>query len=90
MKIEVFGTGCPKCRGVEQNVSKALERLGTDAEVVKVTDIGEIIERGLMSTPGLAIDGEIVAAGRVPTVEEIVQIIRERLATGEGGGARVE
>lgn len=78
MKIEVFGTGCPKCRGVEHNVVKALERTGLKAEVVKVTDIGEIIDRGLMSTPGLSIDGEVVAAGRVPTVEEIVQMLMER------------
>ncbi len=78
MKIEVFGTGCPKCRGVEQNVVKALEQTGLKAEVVKVTDIGEIVDRGLMSTPGLAIDGEVVAAGRIPTVEEIVRILKER------------
>lgn len=78
MKIEVFGTGCPKCRGVEQNVVKALEQTGLKAEVVKVTDIGEIVDRGLMSTPGLAIDGEVVAAGRIPTVEEIVQMVKER------------
>jgi small redox-active disulfide protein 2 len=78
VKIEVFGTGCPKCRGVEQNVVKALEQTGLKAEVVKVTDIGEIVDRGLMSTPGLAIDGEVVAAGRIPTVEEIVQMVKER------------
>jgi len=78
VKIEVFGTGCPKCRGVEQNVVKALEQTGLKAEVVKVTDIGEIVDRGLMSTPGLAIDGEVVAAGRIPTVEEIVKILKER------------
>jgi small redox-active disulfide protein 2 len=78
VKIEVFGTGCPKCRGVEQNVVKALEKTGLKAEVVKVTDIGEIVDRGLMSTPGLAIDGEVVAAGRIPTVEEIVQMVKER------------
>lgn len=78
MKIEVFGTGCPKCRGVEQNVAKAIEQMGLEAEVVKVTDIGEIIECGLMSTPGLAINGEMVAAGRIPSVEEIIGMIRER------------
>jgi len=78
VKIEVFGTGCPKCRGVEHNVVKALEQVGLVAEVVKVTDIGEIVDRGLMSTPGLAIDGEVVAAGRIPTVEEIVQMLKER------------
>ena len=78
MKIEIFGTGCLKCRSVEQNVLKAVERLGADVEVVKVTDITQIVERGLMATPGLAINGEIVAAGRIPGVAEIVSMIKER------------
>jgi len=78
MKIEIFGTGCPKCRMVEASVKKALEMTGLIAEVVKVTDIDEIVERGLMSTPGLAIDGELVSAGRVPSVDEVIQLIRKK------------
>jgi len=78
MKIEVFGTGCPKCKMVEANVKKALETTRLVAEVAKVTDIGEMIERGLMSTPGLAIDGELVSAGRIPSVDEIIQLIRKK------------
>jgi len=78
MKIEVFGTGCPKCRMIEVNVKKALETTGLIAEVVKVTDIDEMVERGLMSTPGLAIDGELVAAGRIPSVDEIIQLIKKK------------
>jgi small redox-active disulfide protein 2 len=78
MKIEVFGTGCPKCRMVEANVKKALETTSLIADVVKVTDIDEMVERGLMSTPGLAIDGELVSAGRIPSVDEVIQLIRKK------------
>ncbi|MEM4265128.1 MAG: thioredoxin family protein [Thermoplasmata archaeon] len=75
MKIEVFGTGCAKCKMVEQNVIKAVRQLGIDAEIAKVDDIDEMVERGLTATPGLAIDGKLVAAGRVPSVEELVELL---------------
>jgi small redox-active disulfide protein 2 len=76
MKIEVLGTGCPKCAGVEENVKKALLELNKEAEVVKVTDINAIIEKGIMQTPALIIDGKVVAQGRVPTVEQVKQFIQ--------------
>jgi len=72
MKIEILGTGCPKCKKMEENVRKALESLGKKAEVVKVTDIVEIINRGVMSTPALLVDGKEVASGRVPESDEII------------------
>jgi len=78
MKIEIFGTGCPRCNGVEQNLMRAIKQLGMSVEVVKVTDIDQIVERGLMTTPGLAIDGKIVASGRIPSVDEIVSLIKDR------------
>ena len=71
MKIEILGTGCPKCETVARNVQSAVTELGIQVEVVKVTDIGEIAARGVMLTPALAIDGDIKAVGKVPTVEEI-------------------
>ena len=71
MKIEILGTGCPKCETVAKNAEKAVTELSAHAEVVKVTDIGEIAARGVMLTPALAIDGDIKAVGKVPTVEEI-------------------
>jgi len=71
MKIEILGTGCPKCETVAKNVQSAVRELGIQVEVVKVTDIGEIAARGVMLTPALAIDGDIKAVGKVPTVEEI-------------------
>ena len=71
MKIEILGTGCPKCETVAKNVQSAVRELAVQAEVIKVTDIGEITARGVMLTPALAIDGEIKGVGKVPTVEEI-------------------
>ena len=70
MIIRVFGTGCPKCNQTYENVKKAVEELGIDAEVVKVTDINEISE-WIFVAPGVAFDDEIVFEGKLPTVEEI-------------------
>jgi len=71
MKIEILGTGCPKCETVAKNVEQAVDKLGIQAEIIKVTDITEIAARGVMLTPALSIDGEIKAVGKVPTVDEI-------------------
>jgi len=71
MKIEILGTGCPKCETVAKNVQQAVAALGIQAEVIKVTDITEIAARGVMLIPALVIDGEIKAVGKVPTVDEI-------------------
>jgi len=82
MKIEVFGTGCPKCNMLEANVKKLLNQLGLKAEVVKITSIDVMVERGLMSTPALAIDGELVVVGRVPSVTELRSIVEARRSVG--------
>jgi small redox-active disulfide protein 2 len=71
MKIEILGTGCPKCKKLEENARKALEETGKKAEVIKITDINEIIEKDVMTTPAIMIDGKIKAFGRIPGVEEI-------------------
>jgi len=76
MKIEVLGMGCPKCMSTEQNLRKALAELSLQAEVEKVTDIQQIIQRGALSTPALAIDGRLVIQGRIPTVEQLKELIR--------------
>jgi small redox-active disulfide protein 2 len=75
MKIEVLGTGCPKCMSVEQNVKKALEELSVQADVEKVTDIQQIIQRGVMSTPALVIDGKVVLQGKNPSVDQLKHLI---------------
>jgi len=71
MKIEILGTGCPKCKMLEGNARKALAESGKKADVVKVTEIDKIIEYGVMSTPAIVIDGEVKAYGKVSTTEEI-------------------
>jgi small redox-active disulfide protein 2 len=71
MRIEILGTGCPKCKKLEENARKAAEKTRTKAEIVKVTDVGKIIEYGVMSTPTLVIDGKVKSSGRIPDVEEI-------------------
>jgi len=76
MKIEVLGTGCAKCRATEKVVKKAVEELGIQAEIVKVEDLQEIIDRGVMMTPAVIIDGEVKIVGHTPTVEEIKNIIK--------------
>ncbi|MFH1544810.1 MAG: thioredoxin family protein [archaeon] len=71
MKIEILGTGCPKCKQLEANARKALDETRKKAEIEKVTDVNKIIEAGVMATPALAVDGKIVCSGRIPTTEEI-------------------
>lgn len=70
-KIEVLGPGCPNCQKLEANVRDAVSRAGVEAEIVKVTDYREILAHGVMSTPGLVIDGKVVSAGRIPVPEDI-------------------
>jgi small redox-active disulfide protein 2 len=76
MKIEVLGTGCAKCRATEKNVRKAVEELGIQAEIVKVEDLQDIINRGVMMTPAVVVDGKVKISGHQPTVEEIKKIIK--------------
>ncbi|MFH1126713.1 MAG: thioredoxin family protein [archaeon] len=71
MRIEILGTGCPKCRKLEENTRKALDETDKKAEVVKVTDINKIIDYGIMSTPAIVIDSEVKCSSRIPDVEEI-------------------
>ena len=75
MKIQILGTGCPKCRQLAANAEEAVSALGLDAEIVKVTDLNEIMGFGIMMTPGLAVDGDVKAAGKLLSVEEIKKIL---------------
>ena len=76
MKIQILGTGCPKCEKLAENARQAVERSGLDAEIVKVTDLNEIMGFGVMMTPGLAVNGEVKAAGKVLSVEEIKGLLK--------------
>lgn len=71
MKIEVFGSGCCNCTKLYEIVEGVIGRTGTDAEIVKVSDMKEIVSRGIMRTPALAVNGKVVCAGRVPKTEEV-------------------
>jgi small redox-active disulfide protein 2 len=75
-KIEILGTGCMNCKRLLKNVEIAVEELGIDAEITTVDDIMEILDRGVMLTPSLAIDGEIKLSGRVADVKEIEVLLK--------------
>lgn len=75
--IEVLGSGCNNCKRVEANAREAVALAGVEAEIVKVTDYAEIAARGIMSTPGLAIDGRVVSAGRIPSAGDIAAWLAE-------------
>jgi len=69
--IEVLGPGCAKCQYLERVVREVVDGAGVAAEIRHVTDYGEIVSRGVMATPGLVIDGQVVLAGRLPTREQV-------------------
>ncbi|MDK2990147.1 MAG: hypothetical protein PWR16_1676 [Methanoculleus sp.] len=76
MKVEILGTGCAKCKRLTKNAETAIKDLGIEAELVKVDDITEIMDRGVMLTPALAVDGELKVSGRVADVKEIKEILQ--------------
>jgi small redox-active disulfide protein 2 len=77
MKIQILGTGCPKCNALERNAREAVEKTGIQVDIEKITDLDAIMEMGVMVTPALAVDGEVKKAGKVMTAEEIAAIIKE-------------
>jgi small redox-active disulfide protein 2 len=75
MKIEVFGMGCPNCSKLEANVKKALDEAGMTADIVKVDKLDEIVARGIMGTPALAIDGELKSSGKVLSAAQVKALL---------------
>jgi small redox-active disulfide protein 2 len=71
MEIKVLGPGCMKCRKTEDLVKEAVAESGVEAHIDKVTDIMKIADYGVMGTPAVIVDGEVVSVGKVPTKEEI-------------------
>jgi len=71
MKIEILGTGCPKCKKLAELAEQAVKESGIEAEIIKITEINEIMNYGVMITPALVIDGEIKSTGKIPSIEEI-------------------
>jgi len=75
-KVEILGVGCQKCKFVEKRVKETIEELGIDAKVEEVTDMGKIIEYGVMATPAVVVDGSVKAEGKIPTKEEIAKWLK--------------
>jgi len=75
MKIEILGSGCPKCKTAEEIVKKVVKKLGIKAEVGHVYDMNKIIEYGVMMTPAIVVDGVVKIEGKIPTEDEIEKII---------------
>ncbi|MBD3791482.1 MAG: TM0996/MTH895 family glutaredoxin-like protein [Campylobacterales bacterium] len=76
MKIEILGTGCAKCKALEEAAKQAVAKSGKFAQIEKVEDIMKIMEYGVVSTPGLVIDGKVVSTGKLLSVDEIVDLIK--------------
>jgi small redox-active disulfide protein 2 len=76
MKIEILGTGCPKCKATEKIVRKVVEELGKKVDIVKVEDLQEIVDRGVMMTPAVVVDGEVKIIGHVPSPDEIKKLLK--------------
>ena len=76
MKIQILGTGCPKCKKLTQNAEEAVKGLGLNAEIEKVTQISEIMKFGVMMTPALAVDGAVKSVGKLLSVEEIKGLLK--------------
>ena len=71
MKIAILGTGCPKCRQTAEVVRQAVEQAGIEATIQKVEDLREIMKFRVMTTPAVAVDGQVKISGKVPTVDEV-------------------
>jgi small redox-active disulfide protein 2 len=74
-KIQILGTGCPKCKKLAENAEAAAKQLELEFEVEKRTDINEMMKFGVMVTPALVVDGEVKAVGKIPSAEEIKKIL---------------
>ncbi len=74
-KIEILGTGCPKCKKLFELTQKVVADHALDAEVVKIEDIQEIVAKGIMMTPGLVVDGEVKSVGKLPSEADLLKLI---------------
>jgi small redox-active disulfide protein 2 len=74
-KLQILGTGCPKCNDLAEKTEKAAKELGIEYELVKVSDINDIMSFGVMMTPALAVDGDVKISGKVPDIDAIKELI---------------
>ena len=83
MNIKVLGSGCMNCITLEKRTAEAIKIMGIEAEIEKVTDFQQIASYGILRTPGIVIDEKVVIQGRVPTVEQIQEIIKQEIIKKE-------
>ena len=81
MTIQILGPGCPNCENLEKNARQAAQNLGIEADFEKITDVNQIVDMGVMRTPGFAVDGEVVKFGKVFSPEEIAESLQARQNT---------
>lgn len=74
-RLQILGTGCPKCEMLAKLAAQAADELGIEYEITKVTDLGEIMSFGVMMTPALVVDGEVKVSGKVPNVDELKKML---------------
>ena len=86
MLIEVLGSGCPRCYETERRARQAVRQAGLEAEVAHVTDARALAQRGVMTTPAVAIDGTVKLAGAVPTVQDLVRLFINHVAAAVRSG----
>jgi small redox-active disulfide protein 2 len=75
-KIQILGTGCPKCKKLAESAEAAAKELGIEYQIEKVTKINDIMAFGVMVTPALVIDGKLIVAGKVPSIEQLKEILK--------------
>jgi len=75
-KIQILGTGCPKCKKLAENAEAAAKELGMEYELEKITKISDIMKFGVMITPGLAVDGKVKVVGKVASIEELKEMLK--------------
>ena len=76
MKIEILGTGCSKCKATEKIIRQVVDELKADVEIIKIEDLQEIVNRGVMMTPAVVVDGEVKIVGHVPSTDEIKKLLK--------------
>ena len=76
MKIQILGTGCPKCKQLAELTEKVAKEIGLDFQLEKITDLEKIMEFGVMMTPALAIDNEVKIMGKIPSADELKKILK--------------
>lgn len=77
MKIQILGTGCPKCRLLKKSAQEAMDRLGIDAEIEEIQDMDTMMEMGMLMSPGFAVNDTLLQSGKVLTTEQVERILKQ-------------